>query len=143
MITIGDAGEATIVVTEADSAAALAIAPDDSFPEVYATSRMIGLMEVAAARVMRPSLEAGQLSVGVSLNVRHVAATPIGGRVRAIATYLGPEGKFYRFRVEAFDDGGLIGDGDHTRAIVSSERLVAGAAKRMAAATGPRTSAGA
>ena len=122
-----------MVVAPTDTAKSLSITPEDAFPDVFATSRMIALMEVAASRVMRPFLEPGQLSVGVTLNVKHVAATPIGGRVRAVATYLGPEGKFFSFRVEAFDDAGSIGDGEHTRAVVSTERLVAGAAKRMAA----------
>jgi predicted thioesterase len=97
---------------------------------VFATSRMIALMELAAARAMRKLLEPGQLSVGVSLAVEHRAATPIGGRVRALATYLRPEGKLHRFKVEAFDDAGSIGEGEHVRAIVATERLLAGAAKR-------------
>ena len=104
----------------------------DAFPAVFATSRMIALMELAAARLMKPELQAGQLSVGVSVNVRHTAATPVGCKVRAVATYLGPEGKLSRFRVEAFDEAGSIGDGEHTRAIVYTERLVAGAEKRRA-----------
>jgi predicted thioesterase len=50
--------------------------------------------------------------------------------VRAVATYIGPEGKLFRFRVEAFDEAGSIGSGEHTRAIVATERLLAGAARR-------------
>jgi predicted thioesterase len=91
---------------------------------------MVALMELAAARLMRPLLREGQLSVGVALRVEHRAATPIGGRVRAVASYLGPEEKLFRFKVEAFDDAGPIGDGEHTRAIVATDRLLAGAAKR-------------
>jgi predicted thioesterase len=91
---------------------------------------MIALMELAAARLMRRVLEPGQLSVGVALAVEHRAATPVGGAVRAVATYLRPEGKLYRFKVEAFDGAGPIGDGEHTRAIVATDRLMAGAAKR-------------
>jgi fluoroacetyl-CoA thioesterase len=91
---------------------------------------MIALMELAAARTMRPLLQGGQLSVGVALNVKHTAATPVGCIVRAVATYQGQEGKLYRFRVEAFDEAGPIGEGEHTRAIVATERLLAGAARR-------------
>jgi predicted thioesterase len=47
-----------------------------------------------------------------------------------VATYLGADGKLARFRVEAFDEAGLIGDGEHTRAVVATERLIAGAEKR-------------
>lgn len=133
MIDVGHTAEASFHVTPADTAAALCIAPEDAFPEVFATSRMVALMEIAAARLMRPLLLPGQLSVGVSIEVSHSAATPVGGTVRAIATYRGPEGKFHRFEIQAFDDAGPIGEGRHVRAIVSTERLLAGAAKRRAA----------
>ncbi len=130
MITVGESAEVGFTVQLSDTAYALSISTEDSFPEVLATSRMIAHMELAAARLMRPLLQPGQLSVGVALNVKHTAATPVGGKVRAVATYIGPEGKLFRFKVEAFDEGGSIGDGDHTRAIISTERLLAGAAKR-------------
>jgi predicted thioesterase len=131
LIQAGDSGEATLTVQQSDTAEAIAIAPEDSFPPVFSTSRMIALMELAAARAMRPLLEPGQLSVGVALSIEHRAPTQVGGHVRAVATYLRPEGKLYRFKVEAFDDAGPIGGGEHTRAIVSTERLLAGAAKRV------------
>jgi predicted thioesterase len=131
-MNIGDTAQAGFRVQAGDSAAALAIGPEDSFPDVFATSRMVALMEIAAARLVRPELQAGQHSVGVSVQVRHTAATPVGGMVRAVATYLGPDGKLLRFKVEAFDEAGLIGDGEHARAIVGTERLLAGAAKRVA-----------
>ena len=130
MIQAGDCAEVALTVAHGDTAEALALSAEDSFPPVFATSRMIALMELAAARLMRRLLEPGQLSVGVALAVEHRAATPVGGRVRAVATYLRPEGKLYRFKVEAFDDAGPIGDGEHTRAIVATERLMAGAARR-------------
>lgn len=131
-LEVGVSGEAGFTVGPHDTADKVGIAPEDAFPQVFATSRLIALMELAAARAMRPVLEAGQLSVGVSLNVKHTAATPLGGRVRATATYLGPEGKLFRFRVEAFDDAGPIGEGEHARAVVNTERLLAGAEKRRA-----------
>ena len=93
---------------------------------------MIAIMEVAASRVLSPMLSNGQLSVGVGINVRHTAPTPVGAAVYAVATYLGNEGKFYKFRVEAFDEVGLIGEGEHTRAIVDAERLESSANKRRA-----------
>ena len=129
-LEVGTSGEAGFTVSPRDTADAIALAADDVFPQVFATSRMIALMELAAARAMRSALEAGQLSVGVSLNIKHTAATPLGGKVRAVATYLGPEGKLFRFRVEAFDDAGPIGEGEHLRAVVNTERLLAGADKR-------------
>jgi predicted thioesterase len=130
VMNVGDSAEASLVVKHSDTAQALALSAEDEFPDVFATSRMIAVMELAAARLLRPLLQPGQLSVGVAADVRHVAATPIGGTVRAVATYLGSDGKLYRFKVEAFDDAGSIGHGEHTRAIVATERLLAGAAKR-------------
>ncbi|HYP53598.1 MAG TPA: thioesterase [Pyrinomonadaceae bacterium] len=130
MLNVGDSAEASLTVRPSDTAQALSTSPEDSFPEVFATSRMIALMEMAAARLMRPLLRDGQLSVGVSVNVSHAAATPVGCKARAVATYAGPEGKLFRFRVEAFDEAGLIGEGEHTRAVVDTARLLAGAARR-------------
>lgn len=130
MILVGDSAEVSLTVAHGDTAEVLALSAEDSFPPVFATSRMVALMELAAARLMRRLLEPGQLSVGVALQVEHRAPTPVGGRVRAVATYLRPEGKLYRFKVEAFDDAGPIGDGEHTRAIIATERLMAGAERR-------------
>ena len=129
-MNVGDVSEAAMVVKTEDSAKALAISLEDDFPEVLATSRMIALMELAAARGMKKLLNSDQLSVGVGVDVKHLAATPVGIEVRATATFLGMTGKLYRFKVEAFDAGGLIGEGEHTRAIVSTERLLAGAISR-------------
>jgi fluoroacetyl-CoA thioesterase len=97
---------------------------------VFATSRMIALMEVAAARVLKPHQQDGQLSVGVSVDVIHTAATPLGGRVTATAKLTGREGKLFVFEVTAADDAGEVGRGTHKRAIISAERLLAGAAQR-------------
>ena len=129
-MNIGDSHEARFTVQPRDSAQAFEMAREDSFPNVFATARMVAFMEIAATRLMRPLLEPGQHSVGVSVSITHTAPTPIGGTVRTVATYLGQDGKLFRFKVEAFDDAGPIGDGEHSRAIVSTSRLLAGAAKR-------------
>lgn len=130
MIQNDFAAEVSLVVSPQDTASRIGLAPADAFPEVFATSRMIALMEVAAARAMQPLLGPGQLSVGVSLDVRHTAATAVGGQVRAVATYLRNEGRMLHFHVEAFDDSGRIGDGEHVRAIIDADRLLAGAERR-------------
>jgi len=129
-VDIGDTMELHFTVLRTDSAEALELSAEDSFPDVFATSRLVAFLEMAATRLMKPLLGPGQHSVGVDVAIKHTAATPIGGHVRTIATYLGPEGKLFRFKVEAFDDAGPIGGGEHTRAIVSTSRLLAGAAKR-------------
>lgn len=116
------------VVGEADLASALSAA--DVFPPVFATSRMVALMEMAASRAMLPALQEGELSVGVSVDVTHSAATPPGSTVRASAKFVGVEGKLWVFEVTAEDEGGEIGRGIHRRAIVHTDRLLAGAARR-------------
>jgi len=124
--------EAALVVAARDTACNIGLTSEDSFPEVFATSRMIALMEVAAARAMRPLLGEGQHSVGAGLNVKHCAATPVGSQVRAVARWLRNEGRLMHFDVQAFDEAGLIGEGEHTRAIVDTARLLTGAEKRRA-----------
>ena len=130
MLEIGNAAEATYVVGDGDLASSFRVAEEDVFPQVFSTARMIALMETASGRVLRPLLQAGQLSVGVLVNIRHLAATPNQTKVSARATFLGMEGKLYRFKIEAFDAGGKIGEGEHTRAIVDTERLIQGAKTR-------------
>ena len=124
---------AQLTVAPSDLATVLNLEPADAFPPVFATSRMIGLMEVAAARVLRPHLREGEASVGVSVDVVHTAATPPGVTVTAMARLVGREGKLFLFEVSAADNAGEIGRGTHKRAIVSSERLVVGAARRAQA----------
>jgi predicted thioesterase len=126
------AATASIVVAERDLASNLGLT-DDAYPPVFATSRMIALMEIAASRCLLPVLGAGELSVGVTVNVRHTAATLPGLEVTATARFLGMEGKLYRFEVIASDPGGEVGRGEHTRAIVAEDRLLAGASRRAPA----------
>ncbi|MBZ4037038.1 hypothetical protein K6T82_19885 [Flavobacterium sp. 17A] len=123
--------EAVLTVKPSDLASALPLTSEDSFPEVFATSRMIALMELAAARMMKPLLKQEELSVGVGVNIIHTAATTVGEEVKAVARFLKLEGKLYHFSVEVFDNGGLVGKGEHTRAIVATERLINSAKKRL------------
>lgn len=119
------------MVQSKDLAKELSIDVNDDFPDVFATSRMVALMELAAARLMKPLLKEGELSVGVNVNVNHLAATPNKEVVRAVATFKGMEGKLYKFEVALFDNGGKAGFGTHTRAIVKTERLLQGAQGRV------------
>ena len=126
-------GTAELVVHQSDCASDLKVnnAPDETFPAVFATTRMIALMEMAGARVLKPLLQDGEMSVGVTVDIIHSAATPIGAKVSATATYRGRDGKLFVFDVIAHDPAGEIGRGTHKRAIISRERLVSGAAKRL------------
>ena len=90
---------------------------------VLATRVMINLMEAAALDAVENLIPAGHQSLGTRLDVRHIAATPVGMRVRATAKLLAVDGRSLEFRVEAHDEKDLIGDGVHTRLVVSVERF--------------------
>jgi len=132
---LNDTAVAESIVTEADLASSLAkaIGVSDAFPDVYATPRLVALMELASARLLQGALEPGELSVGVSLEVVHTAATLPGAKVTATARYVGRDGKLFVIKVSASDPAGEIGHGTHKRAIVTTQRLMAGAEKRQQA----------
>ncbi len=117
-------------VQEQDLAKNLGISNDDNFPAVFATARLVALMEAAAAKVLISLLDEGQLSVGVEINIQHLAPTLKGDIVKASATFDGMKGKLYKFTIEAEDSYGKIGIATHTRAIVTEDRLMQGANKR-------------
>jgi len=93
-------------------------------PAVYGTPYMIYLMEVAAAEAMSAALPPGWASVGVGVNIEHLAATPMGRTVTATAVVTAVEPKLVRFDVEAHDGTRLIGKGTHTRAPIDLERFL-------------------
>ncbi|MDH3319226.1 MAG: thioesterase family protein [Betaproteobacteria bacterium] len=86
---------------------------------VLATPVMINLFEAAALDAVERLLPPGRQSLGTVLNVRHIAATPVGMRVTASAEVTAVEGRTIRFRLEARDEKDLIGDGTHERVVVN------------------------
>ncbi len=92
-------------------------------PAVYGTPMMILLMEMAAGSAIASSLPSGFVSVGMMVNVRHLAATPIGRTVRALARVVKIEPTSVLFEVEAWDGERKIGDGTHRRGIVNVEKF--------------------
>lgn len=88
-------------------------------PAVYGTPMMILHMEMAAGSAVQPWLPAGHVSVGMTVNIRHLAATPVGRRVRAVARVVAIEAKSIVFEVEAWDGDRKIGDGTHRRGVVN------------------------
>lgn len=95
----------------------------EGMPAVYGTPMMIFLMEVTSALAVEPHLPRGWVSVGTEVNVRHLAATPMGLVVTASAKVTSVNGRSVTFAVEAHDGIELIGEGMHTRALVDLERF--------------------
>ncbi len=97
---------------------------------VLATPAMTALMEQAAAGALEEFLPEGWTSVGISLDVEHTSATPLGMGFRAEAEVTAVEGRKILFAVRAYDDAGEIGHGTHARFAVESEPFLAKAAKK-------------
>lgn len=93
--------------------------------EVYATPAMISLMENTAYESVAKYLETGCGTVGTSLNVKHVAATPVGMKVICETELVKVDGRALTFEVKAFDECGLIGEGVHERFIITEEKFLA------------------
>jgi fluoroacetyl-CoA thioesterase len=102
---------------------------DAMLPPVLATPMMILMMENAALNAIRPYLEPGESAVGTAIDVRHLAATPVGHTVHAEAEVIKVEGKRIEFTVSASDEREEIGNGTHERAVINlrsfNERLAA------------------
>src|SRR5229473_3473146 len=100
---------------------------------VLGTPVMINVIEAAALAAVEHLLPAGHQSLGIHLDVRHFAATPIGMRVRATAELIGIDGRTLTFRVEARDDKEPIGGGSHERVVVNVARFDARVQKKLTA----------
>jgi fluoroacetyl-CoA thioesterase len=90
-------------------------------PMVFATPMMILEMELASADAIKPGLESGWITVGIEVDIRHLAATPVGVTVRTTARVIAVERRVIRFELEAFDDKRRIGEGRHARGLVNVE----------------------
>lgn len=121
---VGSTGEASVEVVPA----ATAIAAGSGDLPVFATPRMIALMEEAACAALAGVLPAQSTSVGTHVDVRHLAPSPLGARVVARATIVEVTGAKLRFEVTAsHDDHGRvveIGRGTHTRVVVDRETFL-------------------
>ena len=91
---------------------------DAMLPQVLATPVMIMAMENAALNAIRSFLEAGESAVGTEIDVRHLAATPVGHKVRADAEVIKTDGKRIFFKVSASDETEEIGSGTHQRTVI-------------------------
>lgn len=90
---------------------------------VYATPAMLALIEKAACEALKGSIDEAETTVGTLLNVKHIAATPVGMKVSGTAELIERDGRRLVFKVEANDECGMIGEGIHERFIVNSEKF--------------------
>jgi len=96
---------------------------DATLPAVLATPVMIMAMENAALDAIKPYFEAGESAVGTRVDVRHLAATPVGRRIVASAEVIGVSGRQIEFRVSAMDGPEEIGRGSHGRVVIDLARF--------------------
>ena len=120
ILKVGDQFTSELVVEEKHTAAAFG----SGNILVFSTPMMIGLMENAALKCAQLNLSSELSTVGTYVNVKHVAATPIGQKVTATATLVSIEGKKLEFRVEAFDEIEKIGEGMHGRYIIDAAKFL-------------------
>lgn len=119
MLETGIIGEKSIIVTEELTAKAM----KSGELMVYATPAMIALIEEAAYQSVSGELEEGAGTVGTLMNVEHVSASPVGMQITAKTELVEVDGRRLVFRVEAYDEAGIIGKGVHERFIIQNEKF--------------------
>ena len=117
----GIKNEKSIVVTEDVTASKVG----SGLLPVYATPSMIALMEGTCAESVQPYLAEGEGTVGVAVDIKHIAATPVGMTVRCESLLKEVNGKKLVFEVNVYDEKGLVGTGIHKRAIINNEAFMA------------------
>lgn len=110
-------------VTEAVTEDKTALSVGSGSLRVYATPAMLALIEKAACKALEGLLAEGETTVGTLLNVKHLAATPVGMQVSATAELIERDGRKFVFSVTASDECGVIGEGTHERFLVFSDKF--------------------
>ena len=113
-------GRAEATVAYKDTAKAVA----SGLAEVFATPSMIALMENAAYLAVQPLLPEGMSTVGVRIDAKHIAATPVGLKVWAEAALAETDGRRLTFDIEAFDEKEKIGEARHERFIIDEQKFM-------------------
>jgi len=119
-ITVGMKGEVSSCVERKDTAKEVG----SGSLLVYATPCMVALMEGAACEAIAAAIPEEKTSVGIELNISHLAATPVGLDVRAEAEVTAVEKNIITFTVTAYDEAGKIGEGTHKRAVVTAQKFL-------------------
>ena len=113
--------EISLTVTETDTAAQWG----SGLVPVFGTPSLVGLMEAAAVKALDGYLPEGQTTVGGHMDVRHLAATPVGMQVRARAELTSIDGRKLTFQIEAWDEAEKIGEASHERFVIDKEKFIA------------------
>lgn len=120
-LTPGLKAETEITVGEADTAARWG----SGLVPVYSTPALVGQMEHAAVVALAGHLPAGQTTVGGRIDLRHLAPTPVGMKVRALAELLEAQGRKLVFKIEAWDEVEKVGEATHERFIIDEAKFMA------------------
>ncbi len=120
MLEKGIRGEQSVEVVYENTAAAVG----SGLLPVFSTPELVALMENAASESVRPYLEEGWGSVGTEVNIRHLAATPIGMHIRCESELTEVDGRRLVFSVKAYDEAELVGEGTHVRFLINDERFL-------------------
>ena len=117
---IGLSYESNTVVAESNTAEALG----SGDMAVFATPAMVALMENAAMLAVAAELPEGSATVGTQMNTSHIKASPLGAVITASAELTAVDGRKLTFAVKAWDEKGVIGEGEHTRFVVDRARFL-------------------
>lgn len=128
MLAAGIKGEMTMKVEKENTAAVM----KSGTLAVFATPAMIALIEETAWKSVAEELEEGSVTVGTSLNINHLAATPVGMCVTCQTTLVEADGRRLVFSVDVEDETGKVGEGTHERFIVFAEKFQSKADAKLA-----------
>ena len=127
-ITVGLKGQKSVATSAEMSALSMG---SGSVKDTFATPAMLALMEGAAVTAIEPLLAENEASVGIAVNFKHLAATPIGNTIRAEAVVTAIAGRKISFEITVHDEHELVGQGTHDRVIIDRERFAKGLAKKQ------------
>ena len=119
-LTTGISAEISVIVTESDTAAKWG----SGLVPVFGTPALVGLMEAAAVKTLDGHLPEGQTTVGGHIDVHHLAATPVGMKVRARAELAAMDDRKLTFQIEAWDEVEKIGEAVHERFVIDKEKFI-------------------
>lgn len=120
MLEPGIIGKCNTVVTEQMTAESVG----SGLLKVLATPSLIALAEKTANESVMPQLETGFGTVGISVNIKHTAPTPVGETIRAESELTEVDGRRLVFKIRVFDEIGLVGEGTHERFIINNEKFI-------------------